>query len=122
MRKILSVAFCLILVISFIGCGQGSVTNLPGKAAIRGQITSITQNTENKTAVILVEGQKESDTEYDKASITINSSTKILKGGSKDLLPITDLKKGMKVEAYWDGPVRESYPVQIGANIIRILQ
>lgn len=122
MKRVLLILFSIVLTLIMAGC-KDNVSDKEGeKAAIRGQITKIAQNLENKTVTLLVEGQKEQDTEYDKASVTINSVTKIYKGNSKGQLFMTDLKEGIKVEIYWNGPVRESYPVQMGANIIRILE
>jgi beta-N-acetylhexosaminidase len=122
MKKFSLIALSLILILSLVGCGQSALGKAKENPVIRGQITKITQNPEGKTATLLVEGQKEEDTQYDKASVRVTSDTKIYKGDSKTKLSMTDIKEGMKVEIYWDGPVAESYPVQMGANIIKILE
>ena len=86
------------------------------KVAIRGLVTEKSQ--EDEIGYILVEGKIEEDTEFDKASVSINTKTKIINEKSDEKLNLSDLK--VVVEVIIDGPVRESYPVQIDAKIIRI--
>ncbi len=82
--------------------------------SIIGNITEITFNEDG--AVILVEGEKTSRTEYDKAYIKIDSKTRIT---IKDADATADmLAKGMRVAAVFEGPVAESYPVQAYASEI----
>lgn len=88
------------------------------KVAIRGLVTEKSQ--EDEIGYILVEGKIEEDTEFDKASVSINTKTKIINEKSDEKLNLSDLKVGDVVEVIIDGPVRESYPVQIDAKIIRI--
>ena len=72
---------------------------------------------------MLVEGKLEQDTSFDKASVTVNMSSKVL----RDETPITglfafsEIKKGDTVEVTFNGPVAESYPVQGVAAIVRIV-
>lgn len=122
MKKTWLFITCTILLLSITGCRQSAAGKGSEKPLIRGVIMNVTHNSENKTAALLVEGQIEEDTQYDKARVRVDSNTKIYKAESKDMLSISDLKEGIKVEIYWDGPVAESYPVQMGSNIIRILQ
>ncbi|WP_291651188.1 DUF3221 domain-containing protein [Clostridium sp.] len=88
------------------------------KVAIRGLVTE--KNQEDKRGQILVEGKIEEDTEFDKASVSINTKTKIINQKSDEKLKLSDIKVGDKVEVIITGPVRESYPVQVDAKIIRI--
>lgn len=91
------------------------------KVDIRGTITNITINNE-KEGFIFVEGQIEYDTSYDKASIRINKDTIITKGNENRKINITDLKTGDRVEVKFNGPVLESYPVQVTAGYISVLE
>jgi len=100
----------------FIGCG----TNSKDKASIRGYVTEIIIS--DTTANILVEGKIEEDTQFDKASVSINSDTVIKKDGVNGKLGVSDIKKGDKVEVVFTGAVAESYPVQGTAKSIRILK
>lgn len=88
------------------------------KIAIRGIIILIHE--ENEKGNILVEGNIEEDTEFDKASIYITKRTKIIKEEANERLKLSDIKAGDKVEVIITGPIRESYPVQVDAKIIRI--
>jgi len=114
--------WCKILVIItvlscfFIGCSK----NDNDKASIRGYVTEMIIS--ETGANILVEGKTEEDTEFDKASVSINSDTVIKKDGIKGKLSISDIKKGDKVEVVFTGAVAESYPVQGTAKAIRIIK
>lgn len=109
----------IIIVVSsflFIGCSK----NDDDKASIRGYVAEIVIS---KTgANILVEGKIEEDTEFDKASVSINSETVIKKDGIEGKIEVSDIKKGDKVEVVFTGAVAESYPVQGTAKSIRILK
>lgn len=112
MKKIIFGIFLCILVAGLTGCTKDP------RLVIRGTITQLTD--EGETIGILVEGEKESDTEYGKAQVRVNKKTKIYHDGKK--VNITDLKENMVVEVYYDGAVAESYPVQMGSEKIVILE
>lgn len=114
-KKIIMLILCTVL-LSIIGCQREE------KIDIRGEITSVVISDDNKVVSILVEGELEEDTSYDKASISIDESTSIYLVAGKDKISVEELKEGMKVEAIFTGPVRESYPVQATAKIIRIIE
>lgn len=117
MRKIL--LLCIILMFGIIGCSKETANQ---KVAIRGNIVSISTAEKSKITNIFVEGKVEQDTEHDKASIYIGKKTKIYVGKTKKEVGTSSLKKGTKVEVVFDGPVRESYPVQADAKLIRIIE
>lgn len=86
------------------------------KIDIRGEITNI--NVSNGVMIILVEGEIEKDTTIDKGYMRIDSNTKIYQGKDKKVIKKEELKVGDKVEATYQGPVAESYPVQGTAKFI----
>lgn len=86
---------------------------------IRGIVKDISVQDE-QTASLLVEGDIEEDTFYDKASVRIDSKTEI-KGNTNSKLSIEDIAVGDLVEVIFHGPVAESYPVQGNAGLIRIV-
>jgi hypothetical protein len=92
-----------------------------GKIGIRGVVTDIVQGKDGIT--MLVEGKLEQDTSFDKASVTVNMSSRVL----RDETPITglfafsEIKKGDTVEVTFNGLVAESYPVQGVAATVRIV-
>ena len=98
-------------------------TSLPEEPpSIRGQITSITPSEKGSEGSVLIEGAKESDTEYDKASVRITTDTQIFDADGNPGLSFGDLETGMRVEAWFTGAVAESYPVQALAETVRVLQ
>lgn len=100
----------------------------PEKADVRGKITTVRESDAvakkaGNLGSILIEGTKDKDTSYDKASVRITDKTKIEKidGKEKKAAKFEDLKKGAKVQAVFTGPVAESYPVQATAKEVLIL-
>jgi len=101
-------------------CAPASLPEEP--PSIRGQITSITPSEKGSEGSVLIEGAKESDTEYDKASVRITADTQIFDADGNPGLSFGDLETGMRVEAWFTGAVAESYPVQALAETVRVLQ
>jgi Protein of unknown function (DUF3221) len=66
----------------------------------------------------------EKDTSVDKASTRVTAETSIfrMEGDKKVAGKFSDLKVGQTVEASFNGPVSQSYPVQGTASEIVILQ
>ncbi|MEG0772709.1 DUF3221 domain-containing protein [Clostridium sp.] len=120
MLKRLLLIMCTFVSLALItGCDSDITAE---KIGIRGQITKIALDDSGNIRSILVEGKVESDTQHDKASIGISENTKIYKDDIKKPLAINDLKEGLKVEVIFEGPVRESYPVQADAKYIRVIE
>jgi hypothetical protein len=98
------------------------------EADIRGNITSIHRapaddESDNLLGTIMIEGVKEADTNFDKASVRVTNETRVFDGREKERQPTSfdALKTGQKVAARFVGPVAESYPVQATASEIIIL-
>lgn len=98
------------------------------KVSIRGLPASVSPaNDDQKKAgilgTVLIEGQKDKDTEYDKAMVKVTKATKIFRKVGKDLKPASfgDLRPGLNMEIQFQGPVAESFPVQATAGKIVIL-
>jgi len=99
-----------------------------GKPDIRGTVSQI-RRAEGKSGgrilgSVFVEGAKETDTQVDKAVITVTSETRLLveQGDGREPASFAELKEGQKVEARFVGPVLESYPVRATAGEIIILR
>jgi beta-N-acetylhexosaminidase len=118
MKKALIVVLAMVLTLGLVACGGNIDKN---KVAIRGEITDVSQDQDNIVTFIFVEGSLESDTTYDKASITISNKTKVINKDNKKKISRADLKVDMQVEVVFEGPVRESYPVQADAKEVRVL-
>lgn len=95
---------------------------------IRGMITTIQTSADpTQTGIagtMLVEGPIEGGTKFDKASITITADTRLFEQSGDERRPITvdAFRAGQRVEAWFTGPVMESYPVQVAALEIVIVQ
>ncbi len=123
MKKILILFLLLCTSIAImVGCSEESRPDGGdnGKIGIRGEITSIEIGEDGAT--LLVEGKKEEDTIYDKASVRIDSNTTIQKKDSNDKIEISDIEIGDIVEIIFTGAVAESYPVQGKAKIVRLIE
>src|SRR5215207_6482255 len=91
----------------------------PPKADIRGKVSGVAAlRARGLVGRMSVDGKKEKDTEYDRASVTLTSTTKFYKwvGGKKKDAKFGDIKKGSVVQCNFVGPVAESYPVQAKAG------
>lgn len=122
MNKVMFISITVALMLFVTGCALASSNKDPEQIGIRGRITSVNINENKEVASILVEGKLEADTVFDKASIRIDKNTKIYKGSTGEKLSVNVLQEGVRVEAVFDGPVAESYPVQGTAKILRILE
>lgn len=95
------------------------------KPDIRGVITSVSITDEKRNlGALRVEGKQESDTGFDKAMIRILASTKLEKlvKGKQVPASISEFKDGCHVEAGFEGPIAESYPVQANAGWVLLLE
>jgi beta-N-acetylhexosaminidase len=94
---------------------------------IRGKITNIRRADrgvdDTLLGAILIEGVKEADTGFDKASVRVTNETRIFdeRETERKQVSFDALKTGQKVSARFVGPVMESYPVQATAGEIIIL-
>ena len=122
--RLLKIVLLMGAILLFItGC---SLSNIGTKADIRGNMTNIAKNTEDKNIIgsILKEGNLERDTKYDKASVTITRQTRIFEYKNKKLIKadFESFKIGQKVQALFAAQVLESYPVQVKAIEVIILE
>lgn len=109
-------ALTLLATALLVGCASAVPDEAP---AIRGTISSVSEGPDGITG-ILVEGPVADGTTLDKAALSITDSTKVL-SASDEPVDADTLSIGMRVEVWITGPVRESYPVQADADIVRIL-
>lgn len=93
---------------------------------IRGEVTELTLETVEDGAgnisilrVLLVEGEKEEDTDYARAWAAVPETARILRG--EEEVAVEELRTGLEVEIVFSGPVAESDPVRGTAANVRIL-
>ena len=105
--------------------GDDDAAPTPDDPDIRGAITSISDGSGDVIGSVRIEGATGQGTTYDKAVVRVESDTRILRGAG-DVVALSevtfaDLQVGQTVEAWFTGPVAESYPVQAKASQIVIL-
>ena len=120
MYKVKIITLCCLISFIFSAC---SFLGMPkeksdGTIDIRGTITNLVNIKDGIS--ILVEGEKESDTQVDKASVSVGKNATILDSDNKKI-KVEEIKLGYKVEITFTGPVLESYPVQATAKTVKIL-
>jgi hypothetical protein len=81
---------------------------------IIGEITALSINKDNIS--IMVEGEINKDSEYDKASVRIDEESTVFL--NDELTTADSLEEGMEVRVIFEGPVMESYPIQAYAKIV----
>ena len=102
--------------------------HVAGGPSIRGAITTLNAADSTWNAGILgsmlIEGKLQSDTSFDKASVTVTDKTKIYREDAqgRHLVDFSYLRVGQIVAATFTGAVAESYPVQATASEIVILK
>lgn len=116
---------------SLAGCGApgGAGDAAPGtRADIRGYVAgawgvSADPRPGEVVGSVLIEGELEEDTRFDRASVTVTDATRIYRreGDGFTAAAFADLEAGQLVQAVFTGPVAESYPVQATAEEIVIL-
>jgi hypothetical protein len=119
-RKILLPALAILLACLIAGCGTGKAT-VPSNPEVRGTITSVSGSA--TAGSIFIDGTTLETTGIDKASVTIDSKTEILRrqGGKFQKARFSDLRVGQTAQATFTGPVLQSYPVQGTARQVVIL-
>jgi len=128
MRRTMTVLLLVVAAASLVLGAAGCGPRVPsGPPAIEGRITSVTPVLGANSAgpadagMIMIEG---SGTIGDKAAITVGPSTLVrrqIKDGSVTDATFADLSAGMRVRAWVDGPVAESYPVQATASAVLVI-
>ncbi|MCX6097072.1 MAG: DUF3221 domain-containing protein [Caldiserica bacterium] len=101
--------------------GAQPIVDESDKIGIRGVVTDIVQGKDGIT--MLVEGELEQDTCFDKASVTVNMKSTVLRDNTPiaGLFTFSEIKNNDTVEVTFNGPVAESYPVQGVAATVRIV-
>ncbi|MCH7483818.1 MAG: DUF3221 domain-containing protein [Chloroflexi bacterium] len=120
-----ALALAVALALALLGActSDGDATPAPGDPDIRGVITSISDGAGDVIGSVRIEGAIDQDTGYDKAVVRAESDTKVFRQSWEQLIETTfaDLTVGQTVEAWFTGPIAESYPVQAKASQIVIV-
>lgn len=120
----------LALAAGLLGCvnlsGYDPITGLPANGArveapsetpdIRGTLKQLTSGTDGGT--LLIEREAASTTGVERASVRLTSQTLLIRPDGQRM-SFRELAAGQTVEAWFQGPVAESDPVQATARAIR---
>ncbi|WP_019414170.1 DUF3221 domain-containing protein [Paenisporosarcina sp. TG20] len=121
------------LLVALVGCGTddgGDPSTVNGDPSssdnsqfveygVAGNIVEITtSNDEAIAGTIMVEGPEDNGAKYKEAVVTVKTDTKIY---INDLTDYESLEVGMYVNVFFEGPVKESLPVQATAKQINII-
>ena len=91
-----------------------------GPAAITGVVDTLTPGGDAGTVTLLVVADGSAYGEYDRASVTVvPASTVWTADGQRG--DASDLVRSARIAVWFEGPVRESYPVQATAGVVQIL-
>jgi hypothetical protein len=93
-----------------------------GPADITGQVTRSTAGPNG--VVVLVEENPLDTSGSAKASVTVDSRTRLLRQTETGEITVDrgELRSGLRVSVWFEGPVAESYPVQGKAGTLVILR
>jgi len=116
-KVMLATLGAILALLMLLGCASGVPEGPP---AIRGKILSVS-NTGDEVTAILVAGPIAEGTTFDRAALSITDNTRILNESDVEV-GAEMLEAGTRVEVWVTGPVRESYPVQADADVIRIIE
>jgi hypothetical protein len=110
----------LLLAVLLAGCG-GAAGAPDRPAEIEGTITRVTAD--GRAQTILVEERPEEQSGSQKASVTLRSDTRVsrLSRAGVTTAGVSELRVGQRVRVWFTGPIRESYPVQVSAEAVVIL-
>lgn len=124
MKNIAWLTLFTIILTLFAACGPSAAPPAAPAADIVGQITAIqpAEAPGDLIGSVLIEGTREENPQYDRASVRITAETRILQGDDRQPVTFEALETGQRVEARFSGPVMESYPVQALAGEIVILE
>jgi hypothetical protein len=120
----LASAALLALALIAAACGDDGSETVTEDPDIRGTIMDISPGGDDASGSVRIQGIIEADTEYDAAVVRVEDDTDIFRvqNGEPAEAAFADLEVGLAVEAWFTGPVAESYPVQAKAARIVILE
>ena len=117
-----AVAAVAVALVGVTACAQGRGPRAPdGEPSIRGTITAVAASRAPRGGWVLIEERPGEAAGSAKARVTVADDTRILvraKDGTLREADFTALAEGLRAEAWFGGPVLESYPVQARAATI----
>jgi hypothetical protein len=96
-------------------------SGIPARAAdISGTLTSVTPSSGDMLSRVRIEEKPDQPSGDNKALVRVTARTRILKrvGSAVRRAAVADLRAGARVDAWFTGPVAESYPVQAEGAVL----
>ncbi len=118
--RIIRQAACIMVIAALFSLCACSPSPPSRQADIEGTITAVSRSGDNGT--IQVE-ERPGETGDAKASITVTSQTglfRMVDGASPEPITLDDIEEGMQAQAWFTGPVAESYPVQATGEAVLV--
>ncbi len=115
------------LSLALAGCAAGAPEQPATEPDIRGVVTSVSGAGEGSASLRVVwtdDAAIGAQAGYDAAQVAVNDDTELLSraaDGSVSDAAVDDISVGIVVEAWFEGPVAESYPVQATAGTLVII-
>ena len=122
MKKHRLICLYLVLLLVLSGCSNEPKRipdTLPDVHGYIGSIKRTANNSDAAKAVVMVKAMEGLEADYPDASIRIDKSTKIEDMDGKPL-KVEQLREGHEIQAWLEGDVLESMPVQGYAKAIRV--
>jgi hypothetical protein len=91
-----------------------------GSADITGVADTLSPGGDSDAVTLLVVADGSTDGEYDRASVTVAAGTTVWTADGRRG-EASDLVQGVRIAVWFEGPVKESYPVQATAGAVQIL-
>jgi hypothetical protein len=122
MRKLRFILLALALTAACLLEGAQSFSS--SQVDVRGAIIRIEKGRGELLARVLIKGVREPDTRFDQALVSVTAETELFirRGGERKPAEFAALKKGQRVEARFTGVGIDTYPVQVTAAEITILE
>lgn len=111
---------------ALVGCAAGAPGAPSTEPDIRGVVTTVSGAGESVSLRVVWTDDEAVGAQagYDAAQVTVNGDTEVLSrgaDGSTALAEASDIAVGTVVEAWFEGAVAESYPVQATAGTIVVI-
>lgn len=117
-------AFPIAVAALLAGCSASQSVDIPSsQPSIRGTITNVSPTSGgDRLGSVLIEEVPSDSAGSDKSSVRVTTETRILvrDGAALRRGTLADVHEGQTAEAWFTGPVMESYPTQATASVLLV--
>lgn len=131
-RKMSIIFIITVFLVAIVGCGSGgapqSTNNIDENSSsssdsqfveygVAGEVVELSPS-ESNLGTILVEGSEDNGAMYREAVVTVTPDTIIY---LEDVIDFDQIEVGLYVNVFFEGPAKESHPVQVTAKQINVI-